>query len=254
MDKIKIVPEYAKSKKEIWKEKFEHLEQPKRKKVFFKKVPLWAYAASFLVLLLLVCNMYTVTIETTKGEHKELKLPDSSILTMNAESKISYKPFKWYFSRKVELEGEACFDVKRGDRFLVKTGLNRVNVLGTTFNVCARTGLYSVTCIEGRVEVIAENEQIVLTSNMQASLRAHKLTIKNGVTSSDATGWKQGRFMFDDTPLQEVIAEVERQFNIKVNPKTYPNYLYSGNFLKLQKPEEILEIIGLPFGINFSIE
>jgi len=254
MDNIKIVPEYAKSKKEIWEEKFKHLEQPKREKSFFKKIPLWAYAAGFLILVLLVCNGYTVTLETAKGEHKELKLPDRSIITMNAESKISYKPCKWFFSRIVTLEGEACFDVKRGDRFLVKTGSNRVTVLGTTFNIYARAGLYSVTCMEGRVEVIAENESIVLTSNMQATMRISKFGIKSGMASSDATGWMQGRFVFDETPLQEVIAEVERQFNINVNPKTYPNNLYTGNFFKNQKPEEILEIIGLPFGINFSIE
>lgn len=254
MDNIIIKPEYTKSKEEIWCEKFEHLKKPKRKKFFFKKVPFWAYAASFLIPVLVVGHLYTVTVETAKGEHKELKLPDRSVITINAESKVSYKPCEWFFSKTVKLEGEAYFDVKHGNRFVVKSGFKWVNVSGTIFNIYARADVYNVSCIEGQVEVHTEIESITLTANMQATLRVPKFDIKSDVTSSAVTGWMQGRFVFDETPLQEVIAEVERQFNIKVIPATYPNHLYTGNFYKNEKPEEILEIIGLPFGIIFSID
>jgi ferric-dicitrate binding protein FerR (iron transport regulator) len=254
MDNIKIIPEYAKSKEEIWREKFEHLEKPKGKKNVFKKVSLWAYAASFLIPVLLVCHLHTITEETAKGEHKELKLPDCSIVTMNAESKVSYKPCTWFFTRTVRIEGEACFEVKTGNIFFVKSGFNTVKVFGTTFNIYSRSGTYRVFCVDGQVEVNSKDETIFLTSNMQATLRTPTFDIKSNVTSSVATGWLQGWFVFDETPLREVIAEVERQFNINVAPSTYPNHFFTGNFSNNGKPEEILDIIGLPFGINFSIE
>ena len=254
MDNIRIIPEYAKTKDDIWSEVFESLETPSGKKVFFRHLPIWAYAASFLIPVFLTGLFYTKTIETAKGEHTHFKLPDHSIIALNAESKASYNPFKWFFSRIVQLEGEAYFEVKHGNRFIVQSGINRVNVLGTKFNVYARSGVYSVTCLEGKVEVYAESGSIVLHSNMQATLRVPQFSIKNDVSTSIATGWMQGRFVFDETPLREVIAEIERQYNIKVVPMTYPNHPYSGNFFKTDEPGKLLEAIGTPFGIKFRIE
>jgi ferric-dicitrate binding protein FerR (iron transport regulator) len=259
MDNIRIIPEYAKSKEEIWRERFDPLEQPKRKfgqleRPKRKRIPLWAYAACFLAPVLLVCRFYTITVETEKGEHREFRLPDRTMITLNAESKVSCTPYEWLISRTVRMEGEACFEVKHGNRFVVISGEKRVNVFGTIFNVYARSGVYCVTCLEGRVVVLAGDESIVLTSNMQATLQAPKFGVISGVTPAAATGWMQGRFVFDEKPLREVIDEVERQFNIKVIPATFPNHSYSGKFNKNDNPEEILEIIGSPFGINFSIE
>ena len=190
-----------------------------------------------------------------RGEQTVVQLPDRSTVTLNAESKLSYKPVVWFISRKVRLEGEAYFEVNSGSKFSVRTGDNGVSVLGTTFNVQARPGIYRVTCLTGQVEVQAGQETVVLSPNMQASLHERKLNINSDVTSAMATGWIQGVFVFVETPLQEVVAEVERQYNIQVTPTSYPNHLYSGNFSKTEnRPEEVLEIIGKPFGITFSIK
>jgi ferric-dicitrate binding protein FerR (iron transport regulator) len=68
-----------------------------------------------------------------------------------------------------------------------------------------------------------------------------------------ATGWMQGKFAFTETPLAEVVAEIERRYDIRVIPDYNPDYLYTGNFSKTERPEEVLEIIGKPFGITFNI-
>ena len=251
MNRIRIEPEWSKSKEEIWDEMFEHLEERNNQKVWLRRIPLWGYAASLLIPILLICHFYTVSKETARGEHLAIRFPDNSKVTMNAESKISYKPLSWFLNRKVRLEGEACFDVKHGSRFSVQSGRNIVSVLGTTFNVCARPGLYRVTCLEGQVEVHAGSESVVLHANMQAVLHEPMLLIYS-MAPSIAPGWMQGEFVFVAAPLSEVIAEVERQYNINITPDDFTNHLFTGSFAKTDKPEVILEYIGKPFGITFS--
>ena len=253
MNRINIEPEWSKSKEEIWDEMFEHLEERKdtHQKVFRGRIPLWGYAASLLIPVLLICHFYTVSEETAKGEHLAIRLPDNSKVTMNAESKISYQPLSWFLHRKARLEGEAYFEVKRGSRFNVQSGRNTVSVLGTAFNVNARPGLYRVTCLEGQVEVHAGGESAVLHANMQAALHESALHIYD-MPPALATGWMQGEFVFVATPLKEVIAEVERQYNIRITPDEFTNHFFTGNFLKTDQPEDVLQIIGKPFGITFS--
>ena len=253
MGNIISKPVWTNSKEEIWDEVFEHLDEQEHKKRFLSKIPVWGYAAGLLIPLLLFCHFYTVTEETMKGEQSVVSLPDRSVVTMNAESKLSYKPLEWFISKKVKLEGEAFFEVNPGRSFSVQTAQTQVKVLGTTFNVYSRLETCRVTCLSGRVEVYAGKISAVLNPNMQAVIN-DKINVNNDVDNATATGWMQGKFVFIETPLQDVIAEVERQYNITVKPDYNPNHFYSGNFSKKEKPEETLEVIGKPFDIIFSIE
>jgi len=254
IENIRIKPVWLKSKEETWAELFEHLDEQSVKRGLWRRIPAWSYAASLLIPLLLFCHLYTKTELTARGEHAVVQLPDRSMVTLNAESRLSYKPVEWFVSRKVRLEGEAFFEVKHGSRFSVLSGSNRTQVLGTTFNVFARQEAYRVTCLTGQVEVHVGQETVVLHPNMMATLSESVLNISNHVTPAMATGWIGGMFVFVETPLQDVIAEVERQFNIRVTPTAFPNHSYTGNFSKTENsPEEILEIIGKAFGITFSV-
>jgi len=256
MEYLSIKPVWSKSKDELWNEMFEPLEEDHKHelKFSFRRIPVWGYAASLLIPVLLICHFYTVTEETKRGQHTVVRLPDRSTVILNAESKLSYKPVVWLITRKVTLTREACFDVQSGNDFYVQSGRNRVQVTGTTFNVYARAEMYRITCLTGQVEVQAGKESVTLHPNMQAVFNERQLHIYNDIMPSTANGWVQGKFIFVGTPLQEVIAEVERQYNIVVTSDYYPNHLYSGNFSKTEKPEVVLEIIGKSFDIQFSIE
>jgi ferric-dicitrate binding protein FerR (iron transport regulator) len=257
MEPVGTKPKWHKSKEEIWKEVFEPLmkeegEQGNRKTPA-KRLPFWSYAAILLVLLSLTIHLYTVTKEATRGEHAEVWLPGHSTVTLNAGSKLSYKPLEWFISRTVILEGEACFEVEPGSRFSVLSGGKRVNVLGTTFNVYARPEKYCVTCLAGKVEVCTGKEAVTLTPGMQTTWRGWEFEVGKDDVFIRAAGWMQGKFAFVETPLSEVVAEIERQYDIHVMPGYNPDYLYTGNFSKAERVEDVLEIIGKPFGITFNI-
>jgi len=264
---LKIRPDWPKSKEETWNELFEPLvdqptlqhsvNSPRQYEMVHSNIcfPFPAYYAAAVILfaVLLTGFLYTKTTTTIRGEHTVVQLPDRSTVTLNAESKLSYKPYTWFISRKVNLQGEACFDVRQGNRFSVQSGRNQTNVLGTTFNVYTRHDMYRVTCLTGKVEVYAGGETAVLTPMMQAVFDKREFTVSNNISPAAATGWIAGKFVFDNTPLSEVIAEVERQYNIDVAPDYDPNHLFSGNFSHTDTPEETLEIIGKAFGIKFSV-
>lgn len=93
------------------------------------------------------------SISTGTGEIAVYGLPDNSEVRLNAESKIKYYPRKWDGNRSLSLEGEAFFEVEKGQKFEVQTSQGIVQVLGTKFNVKNRPGFFEVTCYEGSVRV-----------------------------------------------------------------------------------------------------
>lgn len=259
MKNIKINPEWSKSKEDIWNEVFERLDgKLDAGRSFPGRIPLWGYAAVLFISAALVIRFYTVTEEAGRGVHSTVRLPDHSTVTLNAESKISYKPCWWFLSRMVTLEGEACFEVKPGSRFGVQFGRNfRVDVRGTAFNVHARPEMYRVTCLSGQVEVSAGQEMIVLHPGMKATCRNQAWSVGRDTVPGEGAGWMRGQFTFVETPLPEVITEIERQYDIRVTSASAPaglNHIYTGRFFRTEKPEDVLQIIGKPFGITFSIE
>ncbi len=107
-------------------------------------------------------NTLNENFATQYAENKEVVLPDTSEILLNADSQISYSEKKWDKERNVSLEGEAFFKVAKGKRFTVSTEHGTVAVLGTQFNVENRKGFFEVTCFEGLVSVTFNNKETKL--------------------------------------------------------------------------------------------
>ncbi len=253
---IKICPKWSKSKDEIWNDFFSHLEETERSEKV-KRFPFWKCAAAVVIFIMLTGSfayLYETTTKVARGSQLLVSLPDGSRVNINAESKLSYKPYWWFVSRRVELCGEAFFEVKPGSQFTVQSSQNEVMVLGTSFNVFARPENYSVTCLTGRVEVKMKDKIVVLNPDMQVSLYGEELKVFNDRDARQAIGWTQNKFSFIGVPLVNVVKEIERQYDIQVSSDSELDYLYTGNFSKEKSPEEVLQIVGKPFGIRFRIE
>lgn len=259
IDDYKITPKWSKSKDEIWATVFEELEDTtKVVKIAPPKRPVWFYAvasiAAIAIILPSIAFFYTKSEIAEMGMHRAVVLPDGSKVDLNADSEISYKPLWWFISRDVELRGEAYFKVEKGSKFNVQVDGYTVSVLGTSFNVFSRNGNFNVTCLTGKVNVSDQSESVILTPNMQASRNGGKLIATNIDDAQKSIEWKQGKFVFVAAPLKQVIQEIERQYNIEVLPSSIPNYSYSGYFTKTTDPNDVLKIVGTPFGIEFKIK
>jgi len=172
---------------------------------------------------------YTQSFATARGQQLTASLPDGSTLMLDTATRLDVKLYRQ--RREVHLaQGQALFEV-RGDPhrpFHVLAGPLRVSVLGTRFTVRhisagLAAGTVGVTVEEGRVRVSQVSDEtdpgreltagagVVLTAEQRVSADAHGNLGAVVHTKPEAEqAWREGRVVFDGTPLAEAIAEIER--------------------------------------------
>jgi len=197
---------------------------------FFLKV-----AASIAILLTTGYAFYAfneVEISVGNTAQKEVVLPDGSIVTMNSGSQIQYNKLLWKLKRELSLEGEAFFEVEKGEKFVVNSTLGRTQVLGTSFNIYARGKKYEVKCSTGKVLVSSNrtNEEVILLPGEGVVLKEEVLRSFE-YDKEENEDWRQGEFYYDQTFFEIVIAELERQYGVTVSyPDSYKKERYTGYF------------------------
>lgn len=255
----------GKMRSEAWKEIFEKLgsesfKRESKARVLQSTFTRIAVAASLLVAIMLTSYIYlhrlgNVTVQLARGEHEVIYLPDSSKVTLNAESKISYNKNSWFFNRSVSLTGEALFEVTKGHRFKVLTTGATTTVLGTVFNVFSRNGLVKVTCFEGKVKVVATNSksQTLLTKGMEAKTMGYALDVNKtqAATGESKPAWTNNEFFFQNAPLSVVVEELERQFNVDIFLNTDSSRFYTGYF-KRTNLNEALNLVCIPLDLEWN--
>lgn len=169
-------------------------------------------------------------IKTGYGEIKSVILPDSSVVTLNANSSIRI-PEDWTdkSGRQVWLEGEAYFQVQKKPatiaKFVVHTRQVDVEVLGTKFNVNVRRQLAVVSLEEGKVRLSVHGSdsavlekrapmvlrpgQVVTIDDTQAKLNEDKDVVAH-------SGWTHHEFHFDNTPLKDIAGMIEDTYGYKL--------------------------------------
>lgn len=197
------------------------------------------------------------------GQTAEVIMPDSTRVTINSGSKLTYFTSASSFNRKVELDGEAFFDVKKdaAHPFIVKTSLISIKVLGTTFNIEAyKDGLQQVktTLIRGKVEIddSMNNKLAYLDPGMMANYRKTKQSLTLTKVNIDLyTSWKKGLLTFRDIPLSEIAEKMERWYNVQIvfENSGLKNLHYSGTILRGKPIDQILEVMKITANIHYKI-
>lgn len=253
----KVEVPYNQSKAAVWEQLSEKLDkQPVRKhRTLFTPSNL-ALAATLLLLvgLAMVLRFYSAKIQTPAGEHMVFALPDGSEVNLNASSSITYHPWWYRFSREINFEGEAFFTVKKGRPFSVNSETGTTVVLGTSFNIFARSKSYEVQCITGKVKVISPTRmEVVLLSDYSASIAPDgQIMVKKNPKSHTSIDWVNNKFSFTSVPLYVVFQEVERQYNVTIQTGISAELIYTGHFQGQREVEEVLELLCKPFGLQFE--
>ncbi len=193
-----------------------------------------------------------VEINTLAGEKTTIELPDASTVVVNAQSEISYSKRKWNDEREVHLTGEAYFKVAKGAKFDVITSEGIVSVLGTQFNVKQRGSYFEVECFQGVVKVTSPNATEQLTAGNRFRFSNGKASL--GKTTYQNPQWTKNVSSFERVPLAEVIAELERQYDIKVRMENVEaDRLFTGGFVH-DSLENALKSISEPLDLGYRIE
>lgn len=186
-----------------------------------------------------------------------LTLPDGSHVHLNAESTLRF-PEKFGQERQVYLTGEAYFEVKRDTLrpFRVAYGTTRLQVLGTRFNVKAYPENPSyTTLVSGSVRVEYENRTLLMHPGEQYEMSSQGIFLHHPDLMT-VLAWKNNEFIFKNTPLEEIMGELVRWYNMEVEYETeelkkMPFYLYVDRNGSLP---DILKKIALTNRINYTID
>ncbi|MDR6785522.1 transmembrane sensor [Pedobacter africanus] len=167
------------------------------------------------------------TINTPRGGKYGIKLPDGTMIWLNAESSLKFPTtFTGLSERRVELSGEAYFEVAKltmnknqNIPFIVATNKQTIEVLGTHFNVSnyINEPIAKTTLLEGSVAVSAHNShnKQILKPGEQSLLTSGSLVISK-VDTDIETAWKEGNFNFEDESIQSIMRKLERWYDIEV--------------------------------------
>lgn len=196
------------------------------------------------------------TISSPLASRTSFELPDGSKVWLNAGSCISF-PAKFARNvRKVELIGQAYFDVSHDEiPFEVNANETTVKVLGTAFDVSAyQNENISVTLVRGKVSVnnLTGNETI-LNPGQQASVESNGKISKREVTTGDFVSWKDNILVFNHEPLVQVVTKLERWYNldITIGDESIKNINVTGTF-KYESISEILQLLEITEPIRYT--
>ena len=161
-------------------------------------------------------------LSTANGESYQLRLPDGTMVWLNAASSITYPvSFSNTALREVELAGEAYFEVVKDKKrpFLVNTDHQQIRVLGTEFNVNAYADEpeQRTTLLEGSIKLSLEQGAAarILKPGEQAVSAGKQLQVST-VDVEQAVDWKNGDFIFQSEPLISLMRRVSRWYNVQV--------------------------------------
>jgi transmembrane sensor len=187
-------------------------------------------------------------------------LIDGTKVWLNAESSIRYFTSNAGVERKVEITGEAYFEVAKDKNrpFVVSKGNTNITVLGTHFNVNAYDDEESlrVTLLEGSVKVLASGADHAqfLKSGQQMEIINNQLSIINNPDMEQVMAWKNGLFAFNKAGLQTVMRQLAKWYNVEVEYRgQIPPLTFGGEIERTLSLSQILKVLEKS-EVHFKIE
>nr|WP_321356351.1 FecR family protein [uncultured Draconibacterium sp.] len=199
-----------------------------------------------------------------KGSVSQLIMPDSTIVFLNADSRVRYQMEGNKKNREVYLEGEAWFDVAKNKKkpFIVHTPVYDVKVTGTQFNIKAykSDSELTTTLEEGQILIQSAGdfrlaEDIVVKPGEQVILNkdSKEISIKN-VNPEWFSSWKDNKLVFVNMDLKELVVLLERKYGVDIEVKNKEILkLHFDGTIKNESIIEFLEIIKNTLPIDYKV-
>jgi transmembrane sensor len=188
------------------------------------------------------------TATTPRGGQYQFVLSDGTRVWLNSASSIKYPVEFIGNERKVELTGEAYFEVAHNAKkpFRVISNGQVVEVLGTHFNINAYSDEKAIktTLLEGSVKVSSGAITNVIKPGEQAQLRNGSINVVRDVDLDAAVAWKNGLFHFEDNNIEDVMRQISRWYNVDIKYQgQLPPRLFSGEISRNVNASQILDIL-----------
>jgi len=194
------------------------------------------------------------TITTPRAGEYQLVLADGTRVWLNSQTTLRY-PLRFEgHERKVELVGEAYFEVTHNSKmpFRVEAGEQTITDLGTHFNIKAYDddATIATTLLEGSVNVndkLSGQTRLLIPGNQASVAKGNgEINITN-VRLDEVTAWKNGYFIFDNEDVRSVMKTISRWYDVDVSYHLTKNVRFGGTFSRSSDLNDLLksfELIG----------
>jgi len=223
------------------------------------------------------------------GSRSEIKLPDGTLVILNAGSVVSYRNDYSSTNRNISLTGEAYFKVARNENipFIVNAGSVSIKALGTEFNVKAYadenviettliTGKINITCegtgdsdqvidlIPNQKAIFIRDEQGFLLEDLKETDTTRiepvrsiisNILIAPKVNTDQVVAWTEGKLILRGESLDKLCVELKRKYDVSVifMDDEIKKFRFTGVLLD-ETLEQVLNVIGLTAPIQYSLE
>lgn len=201
------------------------------------------------------CNQIFVP----RGGEYRLVLSDGTKVWINAESELKYPVQFGKGRREVFMKGEAYFEVEKDSThpFIVHTSRGAVQVLGTEFNVRAYEDEAKVvtTLVKGSVEYHTSGSRVVLKPGFQSEDAGREVLVRR-VDIEQCVGWKDGKYIFFDESLENIMRYVERTYDVEVffTNDAVKKLRFSGDLKRYDRVELLLRYLESGGDVCFNIQ
>jgi len=200
------------------------------------------------------------TLTTEKGRTFHLQLADGTGVWLDALSSVRFPTAFPRDERIVEVTGQAYFEVAKDIHrpFKVRCGNQVVEVLGTHFNINSYDRMdLQTTLVEGSVKVAAKNAvPFILNKPGQQTKGDHAgmLKLVEAVDVEEVMAWKEGRFQFNGSSVEQIMDQISRWYNLDVVYKDKINETFVADIRRDVPVSKLLALLEMTKQIRFVIE
>ncbi|SMD17026.1 FecR family protein [Pedobacter nyackensis] len=207
-------------------------------------------------------NDYNI-IETPRGGQYQIHLPDGTNVWLNAASSLKYPSVFKGNERKVELKGEAYFEVSINKKMPFKVTINSqtIEVLGTHFNVkgYAEEADTKTTLLEGSVKVVStySTTGVLIKPGQQALVKRNGDDQINIVEADmeEVMAWKNNYFRFNNENIESVMRKISRWYDVNVEyDGAISDEEFNGTISRTKNIAQVLKMLEDTQGVHFKIE
>lgn len=156
-------------------------------------------------------------ISSEPGEHVLHEFPDGTKIWLYGKSSIKYPVMSEGDSFKVELEGEAYFEVAKkedGRPFIVQTRDQTIYVLGTQFKVNTSRDRTTTTLVEGSIRLIAGKKEMTLVPGQRTILHKEDISLETFASPEEAASWSKEDFRIHKLPVSSILKKLEAWYGL----------------------------------------
>jgi ferric-dicitrate binding protein FerR (iron transport regulator) len=204
---------------------------------------------------------YTV-VRTGTGQTKHVKLPDGTVVWLNAGTMVKYASDFNRNDREVYLDGEAFFDVvhDQGKPFDVHSGNVQTHVLGTAFSISAYPNslINNVTVLRGKVQV-SDTERVLAyvlpNQALEYTIKGGKSTVTR-VSSEKVVAWTGGKLAFIDMPMQDIAVHLQKWYgvNFVFKNQQLKNIRFTASFNNTISLNDLLAVMYDVSHVNYRVD